>query len=240
MTVMALARRKPALKGAAALLSLSLLLPACQNPNVGTSTGASSQPLTAEQQAMRQQSQRWNQTAATGALAGAATGAAAAAAFGRGNTGQNALIGAGIGALVGLAAGLAVAERNLAFENREASASQRIQSAQQVASNLNNAAASSEAVARQNQQRLAQLDRQYRAGQITAAQYRSQTETMRQDAELMRKTAGEARDARQRLVASARQVPQLMTEEAKIDQAQRRLEAAADDLESALRRVPTG
>jgi hypothetical protein len=30
-----------------------------------------------------------------------------------------------------------------------------------------------------------------------------------------------------------------MNEEAKIDQAQRRLEAAADDLESALRRVPT-
>lgn len=236
MNMFTLPRKKPALRGAAALLSLSLLLPACQNPNVG----ASGQPLTAEQQAMRQQSQRWNQTAATGALAGAATGAAAAAAFGRGNTGQNALIGAGIGALVGLAAGMAVAERNLAFENREASASQRIQSAQQVANNLNNAAASSEAVARQNQQRLAQLDRQYRAGQITAAQYRAETATMRQDAELMRKTAGEARDARQRLVASARQVPQLMNEEAKIDQAQRRLESAADDLESALRRVPTG
>jgi hypothetical protein len=189
---------------------------------------------------MRQQSQRWNQTAATGALAGAATGAAAAAAFGRGNTGQNALIGAGIGALIGLAAGMAVAERNLGFERREASASQRIQSAQEIASNLNNTAAASEQVAKQNQQRLARLDQQYRAGQITAAQYRSQTETMRQDAELMRKTAGEARDARQRLVASARDVPQLMNEEAKIDQAQRRLEAAAADLESALRRVPTG
>ncbi|MFN9093907.1 MAG: hypothetical protein ACK5WN_06375, partial [Alphaproteobacteria bacterium] len=72
MTVLALARRKPALRGAAALLSLSLLLPACQHPNIG----ARGQPLTAEQQAMRQQSQRWNQTAATGALAGAATGAA--------------------------------------------------------------------------------------------------------------------------------------------------------------------
>ena len=236
MTLFALARRKSTLKSAAALLSVTLLLPACQNPNVG----ASGQPLTAEQQAMRQQSQRWNQTAATGALAGAATGAAAAAAFGRGNTGQNALIGAGIGLVAGGLLGMAVAERNLAFENREASASQRIQSAQQVANNLNNAAASSEAVAKQNQQRLAQLDRQYRAGQIIAAQYRTETATMRQDAELMRKTAEEARDARQRLVASSRQVPQLMNEEAKIDQAQRRLEAAADDLESALRRVPTG
>jgi gas vesicle protein len=122
-------------------------------------------------------------------------GAAGAAAFGRGNTGQNALIGAGIGALVGFAAGMAVAERNLGFENREAGASQRIQSAQQVASNLNNTAAASEAVAKQNQQRLAQLDRQYRAGQITAAQYRAETETMRQDTELMRKTADAAEAA---------------------------------------------
>jgi gas vesicle protein len=235
MTAMALARRKPALKSAAALLSLSLLLPACQNPNVG----AGGQPLTAEQQAMRQQSQRWNQTAATGALAGAAMGAAGAAAFGRGNTGQNALIGAGIGALIGLAAGMAVAERNLGFERREASASQRIQSAQEIASNLNNTAAASEQVAKQNQQRLARLDQQYRAGQITAAQYREESETMREDLALMRTTAGEARDARQRLVASAREIPQLMNEEAKIDQAQRRLDGAADNLESALRRVPT-
>ncbi|MCA3312593.1 MAG: hypothetical protein ING24_08235 [Roseomonas sp.] len=235
MSLATTACRKPALHGAAALLSLCLLLPACQNPNVGPS----GQPLTAEQQRMRQQSQSWNQTVLTGVAAGAVTGAAAAAAFGRGNTGQNALIGAGVGALMGLAAGMAVAERNLGFERREASASQRIQDAQQVATNLNNTAAASEAVARQNQQRLAQLDRQYRAGQITAAQYRAETETMRQDTELMRKTAGEARDARQRLVASAREVPQLMNEEAKIDQAQRRLDAAAADMESALRRVPT-
>jgi gas vesicle protein len=208
---------------------------------VSGSTGTtSSQPLTPEQQAMRQQAQRWNQTAVTGALAGAAMGAAGAAAFGRGNTGQNALIGAGIGALVGLAAGMLVAENNLGFEKREASASQRIEAAQQIASNLNNTAAASEQVARQNRQKLAQLDRQYRAGQISAAQYQAETETMRQDAQLMRKTAEEARDARQRLVASAREVPQLMNEEAKIDQAQRRMEAAADNLESALRRVPTG
>ncbi len=236
MTVLAIARSKPALRSAAAILSLTLLLPACET----TQTGAGGQPLTPQQQAMRQQSQRWNQTAATGAVAGAALGAGIGAMSRGRNTGQNALIGAGIGALVGLAAGMAVAERNLGFENREANASQRIESAQQIAQNLNNTAAASEQVAKQNQQKLAQLDRQYRAGQITAAQYRAETATMRQDAELMRKTAEEARDARQRLVASARQVPQLMNEEARIDQAQRRLETAADDLESALRRVPTG
>ena len=61
---------------------------------------------------------------------------------------------------------------------------------------------------------------------------------MRQDAELMRKTAGEAREARERLVASARELPQLNGAKALVDFSQRRLDTAATDLESALRRVP--
>jgi hypothetical protein len=110
---------------------------------------------------------------------------------------------------------------------------------QQIAENLNNTATASEQATQQSQQRLSQLDRQLRAGQITEAQYRSQTESMREDAQLMRQTAGQARDVRQRLQASTQQSPALVAEEAKIHQAQRRLEAAADGLEAALRRVPT-
>lgn len=227
-------RRKPATRAAAAVLSLSLLLPACAAPEAGAGS------LSPQQQALRQQALRWNQTAATGALAGAAAGAGIGAMANRENAGTGALVGAGIGLLAGLMAGTVVANRNLGFENREQSASQRIAAARQIAQNLDNAAASSEQVATQNRQRLAELDRQYRAGQLTTAQYRRQTETMRQDLEVMRKTATEARDARQRLLASGREVPQLLNEEAKIDGAQRRLESSASDLETALRRVPTG
>jgi hypothetical protein len=173
-------------------------------------------------------------------VSGAALGASLGALSGGQNRGSSALIGAGVGLLAGLAAAALVANRNLAFEQRELTAGQRVEAAQQIAENLNNAAASSERVTRENRRRLAELDRQYRAGQITAAEYRGTTETMRQDLEVMRKTAGEAKDARQRLVASGREVPQLMNEESKIDGAQRRLEVSAGDLESALRRVPTG
>jgi len=223
------------MRKAAFALSFVVLLPACQTGMAGSSTGS----LTPQQQALRDQSSRWYQTVGTGALVGAASGAALGAAVSR-DRGQGAAIGAGLGLLMGLAAGAFVAERNLGFENREASATQRIQSAQQVAANLQQAAATSERVTADNKVRLAQLDRQYRANQITAAQYRAQTEAMRQDVDVMRKTANEARDARQQLVASARQVPQLMNEEPKIDAAQRSMERSAAELETALRQVPLG
>lgn len=230
------ARRTPAIRAAAMALALALLLPACQT--TGATGMANTAALTPQQQALREQSERWNRTAATGALAGAALGAGTGALIGGRNRGTNALIGAGIGLVGGLLAGAVVADRNLAFENRELTAGQRIEAAQQISANLNNAADASERVTQENRQTLARLDRQYRAGQITSAQYRGETEAMRQDVDLMRKTAGEAQDARQRLVASGSEVPQLMREESKIDSAQRRLEVSASDLEAALRRVP--
>ena len=237
MTFLGSTYHKPSMRLAVAALSLALLLPACQN--AGTPGSATATSLTPQQQAMREQSTRWHQTVATGALAGATLGAGIGALSG-GNRGTNALFGGLAGALAGGLLGTTVANRNLGFENREVNASQRIASAQQIADNLNNTAATSERVTADNRRKLAQLDRQYRSGQITSAQYREQTETMRQDAELMRKTAGEAKDARERLVASGREIPQLMNQESKIDAAQRRLEVSAGDLETALRQVPTG
>jgi peptidoglycan hydrolase-like protein with peptidoglycan-binding domain len=108
---------------------------------------------------------------------------------------------------------------------------------QQIAENLSNAATSSEQVTQQNQQKLSDLDRQFRAGQITETQYRNQTASMSEDVQLMRQTADQARDVRQRLQASTQQSPQLASEEAKIHQAQRRLEVAADGLEAAINSI---
>ena len=51
MTLIAQARRKPALKAATALLSLSLLLPACETANVG----AGGQPLEAGRQTIAEE-----------------------------------------------------------------------------------------------------------------------------------------------------------------------------------------
>ena len=214
-------------------LASVLMLAACQS-----GVGGSSGPLTPQQQALRDQSNRWWQTTATGALAGAATGAAIGALASSGNRGSGALIGAGIGLLAGTLAGAMVAERNLGFEKREASAQDRIASAQQVAANLQQAAATSEMVTQQNLQRLSALQRQYEAKQISAAQYRAETNAMREDVDLMRKTAQEAGEARQKLAANAQQVPQLMSEDPKISSAQQRMNKSANDLDAALRTVP--
>lgn len=233
-------RRKQPARATAAALSLALLLTACQSQ--GGSTGMNAPPyaaLSPQQQQLRQQSQRWNRTTLTGAGFGALSGAALGASVGN-NRGEGALIGALAGLVLGTLAGATVAGRNLGFENRELSAHQRIEDARQVSQNLENAAATSERVANENRQKLAQLDRRFQSGLITSAQYQSEIGSIRQDAEVMRKTAKDAREARERLLASSRQVPQLLTEESKIDSAQRRLETSASDLEAALRRVPTG
>lgn len=242
MTTTSLPGRKRPTRATAAALSLALLLPACQSQGgwtMGASPYASS--LSPQQQQLRQQSQRWNRTTLTGAGVGALSGAAlGAAAGGGGNRGEGALIGALAGLALGALAGSTVAGRNLGFENRELHAYQRLEAARQISRNLETAAATSERVANENRQKLAQFDRRLQSGQITTAQYQSEIRSMQQDAEVMRKTAKDARDARERLLASSRQVPQLLTEESKIDSAQRRLETSASDLEAALRRVPTG
>ena len=237
MTNSGIPGRKRTTRAVASALSFALLLSACQGGGIA---GANAAALSPQQQQLRQQSERWNRTVLTGAGVGALGGAGLGALADRRNPGRGALIGATAGLIAGALAGAGVAGRNLEFENRELSAGQRIEAAQQISQNLNNAAATSERVANENRQKLAQLDRRFRSGQITAAHYRSETSAMQQDAEVMRKTAGDARNARERLLESSRQVPQLINEESKIDSAQRRLESSASDLEAALRRVPTG
>lgn len=217
----------------AASLMLSLSLAACTTVADHENERATS----TQERIKRQQSQRWNQTTATGTATGAGVGALIGGVV-AGRSG--ALVGAGVGALVGLAAGALVADRNLTFENREATASDRIASAREIASSLNEAANTAEQLGKKNRRKIIKLGQLYESGQITAGQYRAETANMRLDQELIRKRADEARDAKQRLQGSSSDLAQLTAEERTIDQAQRRLEKAAEDLEAALNRVPTG
>ena len=221
------------LKFLIAALFFSLSLIACTtSPN-----NENEKAISTQERMKRQQAQRWNQTTATGTATGAGVGALIGGLVaGRGG----ALMGAGVGALVGLAAGALVAERNLTFENREATASERIASARDIADFLNEVANHAEQLGKQNRRKIIKLGQLYESGQITAGQYRAETANMRQDTELIRKRADEARDAKQRLQSSSSDLSQLTAEERTIDQAQRRLERAAEDLEAALGRVPLG
>ena len=206
---------------------------------------ASEQGLTAEQKLLREQKARWNQTVAVGALVGAAAGAgigAAAAAASGGNSrdaGIAALVFGAVGLVAGLVEGMKTADRNLKFENQELSALQRVAAAEETTKILNDRAAAAESTTASNRARLDDLDRQFRANEITAIKYRAEAETMRKDLELMQEYAGDARKARTAIVTSGEQVSQLLVEEPKMSAAQRRLEQSAESLQEKLNRVPT-
>lgn len=205
---------------------------------VACATGMDDPNLSPQQRAMRQQSGRWNATVATGTLAGAAGGAALGAAFGGNNRGTAALIGAGIGALGGLVAGAMVANRNLAFENQEAPIKDRIADAQQRILELERSAKAANDLAMDNIRRLDQLEGQYRRGQITAATYRAQAQSMQADVELMRNEQGGAQSFADRLAGSSQTAPQLRSEEVKARQSAITIQRSADELERRLARVP--
>lgn len=223
-------------RAVAAALALALALPGCAG-----GAGVNEPGLTPQQQALRQQSANWNRTVAEGAvLAGVAGAVAGALLAGPNNRAGGAAAGAGLGALIGALAGTQVA----GVQGRQASGAQnaqeRLASAQQSAQQLEQTADTAERTAGENRTRLAQLDRQYRAGQVTAAQYRQQAASMRRDAEVMRKAAKDADTASQEMVSQINRTPGLANEERKISEARSRLEYTASELETALRRVPAG
>ena len=230
--------RKPATRMMVAALSLGLLLPGCQNAGApGVSNAVALTPL---QQTMRDQSSRWNQTVATGAVAGAALGAGIGALAGGKNRGTAALLGGLAGAAAGGLAGTVVANNNLAFENRELSATQRIDAAKQTNQELSAAAATAEKLAQDNRVKLVDLNRQLSGGQITTAQYNAQIEPMRKDLELMRKWQANGEDTQQRLEASSKDVPQLRAQIAPARVETKKLTGAVNALDAAFRDNPTG
>ena len=221
-----------------ALLGVALLVQGCATTGGPMANTAN---LTPAQRQLRDQDQRWWQTTATGAVSGAALGAVAGAALGgRNNRGEAALIGALIGGIAGTMAGATMANRTLEFENREVSANQRIASAQQAAASFEQAAMTAKQVTDENSRRLEALDRQYRARQITAEQYRRAAAPIQQDKELMERAAGDARAMRERMVGQRDALPGITSAEARIGPAQRSLESSAAQLDDLLRRVPAG
>jgi hypothetical protein len=223
--------KRPAQRVLASLLAATLLLGACANSAVNDPS------LTPAQRQLREANASWNNTVASGALVGAAAGAAIGAAAANNRRGEAMLIGALIGTAAGLVGGLVVANRNFTFADREAGAQARIDNANNVASDLERRAALANNVVAQNRARIADLDRQYRAGQITSAQYRARTESMRGDLDALREGAKQGADARAE-INRAQDLPQLRRAEERIGPAQRRLEASASELEELLRRVP--
>jgi hypothetical protein len=214
----------------AATTALPLLLSACAATHTNDPT------LTPAQNQLRQANAGWNQTVAAGAALGAASGAAIGA-MSSNNRGQGALIGAVAGLIIGGLAATEVANRNFGFANREIGAQARVENANTVAADLERRAQLADQVVAQNRTKLADLDRRYRAGQITAAQYNQQVAPIREDVDQLKKSAQQGREARD-AINQERDLPQLRAAENRIRPAQRKLEASAAELEDMLTRVP--
>ena len=228
---------KPATKMTVAALSLGLLLPGCQSASApGASNAVVLTPL---QQTIREQSSRWNQTVATGAVTGAALGAGIGALAGGKNRGTAILVGGLAGAAAGGVAGTVVANNNLAFENRELSATQRIDAAKQKNRELNAAATTAEQLAQDNRAKLMDLNRQLSSGQITAAQRNAQIELMRKDLELLRRWQANGEYTQQSLEASSKDVPQLRAQIGPASVETKKIAGAVNVLDAVLRDNPT-
>jgi hypothetical protein len=221
----------------ALLLACGLALAGCS----GTpGAGGSAQDLTGSQQELRQRTSRFNETILTGGLLGAAVGAVGGCLAAGRNCGQGAAIGGVAGGAVGAAAGYYIATRNEQFASREQAAQARIGAARREADDLQRTATVADQVARDNRSRLAELERRYRAGQITAAEYRSEAAPMRDDLEQIRKAQAAAGQARTQMNADAAGQADLRREAGRVGEAEQRLRGAASRLEDALRQVPAG
>lgn len=129
---------------------------------------------------------RTGETVAMGAILGTMAGALLGAAVG----GQRgALIGAAGGAAVGTGGGLAVASAAQNAANQEAALRQSIARANQDARQFAGYAAIANQVAADARVQIGRLEAQYRAGQISSEQYRSQIATYQRDAAALQSLA---------------------------------------------------
>ena len=159
--LVSLTTRLTSLRRSSLLLAGCLLFAGCANPA----------GLSPSQRALQQSKQRFAVTTAEGAGAGALLGALVG---GLAGGGRGALIGAAAGGVAGGVAGAAVAQNNYERSHNEGTLSAYIDSANQQAAAAQSDANTAAQVAQEARARTMQLRAQLRAGQINAAQYRSQ------------------------------------------------------------------
>jgi uncharacterized membrane protein len=210
----------------------SILLSAC--------TGlSSSAPLTPQQQALRDEQSRWYQTTATGTLGGAVVGGTIGALVLKKNRLLGGTIGAILGGLAGLFAGKSIANRNMAFENREKTANERIADAKNLANRMEASANSAEQTVQSNRELIAQLNNQALTGRLSKDSYAERISAMRQDLAIIYDTAGEADIAREKMLQASVNLPGLRLQEERMKSSQDRLERSAAEIKLLLDKIPT-
>lgn len=223
-------------------MSAVLLVAACAN------TMALEPGLTPEQQVLRrgvgQQEDvdytprvRTAETVGEGAVLGALLGAAIGA-LASNNRGQGALIGAAAGGAVGAGAGGVVAQQAQTRANQEAALRASIDAANHDAQKYRQYAAASIANANAARRQIAALDAQYRAGEITAAQFRERTASYRRDLQAMQALAADGQRVRAAMQQQAPSSPAFDATGDAVRSSTDTINRAAADLARSLTQVP--
>lgn len=215
------------------LRSCRLVLAAAMLAVLGACASAANDPtLTPAQRALRQQTERFNETVATGALAGAALGALAGALLAGNNRGNRAggiALGAAAGAAIGGGAGWYIASRNESYASREQAARSRIEAAQRESADLARTAMLSDQVARENEAKLADARRRLAAGAITRQQFAGQVNAARKDLELIQEGVDHSRK-----VEGAMRQDGISGEASRVATSRQQMQESADRLQRAL------
>jgi hypothetical protein len=200
--------------------------------------------LTPAEQALRDKSDRFNETVGTGAVIGAVLGGLIGAlAAGKGGHGEAIAIGAASGAALGGGAGYYLASRNDSYASREQALNARVTAARREAYDYQQMANLSDQVRADNEAKLASLDGRLKAGQITAGEYRRQTASMQEDVHRLQQAlehnekvqVGIRQDA-SRAVGSA--ATSLRESQVDLEASRRRIAENTDALVRALRSGP--
>lgn len=212
----------------------------------GCATGGASYdgtPLTPAQAALRAQTDRFNETVATGAVAGALLGALIGAISDSKNPGRGAAIGAAAGGVLGGASGYYIATENERYANQEQALQARIEAARNEADSYRKIASASARVAADNRQRIATLEQQYRNGQISARDYKARTASMEDDLRLMDEALANSRDVRSKMAQDSAYAgsygrASLNQSNADIGRSAQEIARSRDELARALAAVP--
>jgi hypothetical protein len=175
-------RLKGALAPIASTVAISIALTGCasQSPTGGS--------------AIDRANANFGQTVATGAVSGAAVGALGGALLSPGNRGAGAAYGALAGGAIGTGAGYLVAKRNSDQAQTETTLEGQISASQQRAQDADSAATEARQDAAQAQAQSRTLLAQYKAGQISAADYHRQLSASAQQAQSIQSLIGKVQE----------------------------------------------
>ncbi|MCB9960315.1 MAG: glycine zipper 2TM domain-containing protein [Rhodospirillaceae bacterium] len=226
----------------AAILAAMMVVSACGS----TGGRASSENLTPAQRNLREEADRFNQTIGEGAIAGAIVGGILGALVSDDNRLAGAAIGAAAGAVVGGGAGYFVAVQNEDYASQEDRLEAEIAAAQQDVARYREIVRTTQQVVDQHKARIAQLNAQYRSGQVSLTTVQSEQATMRQDLELIDGLIQENRNMvanyDEEIAANRQQgVPAQSLSAARADLVREReaLQAQYDELVAAVSGLPT-